>query len=119
MTDARIVGLNLYLNNEPLFSQNKTIKLVDNKVILADLNQSDDIYGEEDLAKLGNVELGIRVRPADYEVDIREVGDVEEKAFDETFPSEVFVESATVYEENIPVEQQELVRTYFEKIAKG
>jgi len=119
MVDARVVGLNLYINNNPIFSQNRTIKIVGNKIILAELNQSEDIYGEEDLAKLGDVELGIRVKPADFEVDIREEGEVKEKRFDETFPSEVFVESATVYEENIPVDHQELVKNYFKKIAES
>jgi hypothetical protein len=119
MVDAKIIGLNLYINNNPVFSQNRTIRIVGNKVILAELNKSDDIYGEEDLAKLGNVELGIRVKPADYEVDVREEGEVKSKGFDETFPSEVFVESDTVYEENIPVDHQELVKNYFKKIAES
>ncbi len=119
MVDAKIIGLNLYVNNNPVFFNNKTIRIVGNKVILAELNQSEDIYGEENLAKLGNVELGIRVKPADFEVDIKEEGEVKEKRFDETFPSEVFVESATVYEENIPVDHQELVKNYFKKIAES
>jgi len=119
MIDAKIIGLNLYINNNPVFSQNRTIKIVGNRVILAELNQSDDIYGEEDLAKLGNIELGIRVKPADFEVDVKEEGEIKRKSFDETFPSEVFVESDTVYEENIPVDHQELVKNYFKKIAES
>jgi hypothetical protein len=118
LVDAKIVGLNLYINNNPVFTQNKTIRILDNKVILADPNQSDDIYGEEDVAKLGNIELGIRVKPADYEVDVKEEGEVKEKSFDETFPSEVYVESTTAYEENIPVDNQELVKNYFKNIAE-
>jgi len=119
MVNAKIIGLNLYINNNPVFAQNNTIKIFSNKVIVADLNQSNDIYGNEDLAKLGNIELGIRVKPAAYEVDVREEGEVKEKAFDETFPSEVYVESASAYEENIPVDQQELVKNYFKKIAES
>lgn len=119
MVDAKIIGLNLYVNNNPVFSQNRSIRIVGNKVILAELNQSDDIYGEEDIARLGDVELGIRVKPANYDVDIREEGEIKTKSFDETFPSEVFVESATVYEENIPMNHQELVKNYFKKIAES
>ena len=84
--------------------------------ITVELNVSEDIYGDDSLALLGNNELSIKIKPSNYKVSVREGGDVERRQFDETFPSEVFVESSVVYEENIPKEQQELVKSYYEKL---
>ena len=69
------------------------------------------------LAVLGNEEIDIRIKPTNYEVNVREEGDVEQKQFDEIFPREVAVEQASAFEEKIPEEQQELVKSYFNKLA--
>lgn len=87
--------------------------------LAVELNISEDIYGEESVAKLGDEELTVKIKPSTYKISVRESGDVEIRQFDETFPSEIFVESATVYEENIPKEQQELVKSYFEKLRES
>jgi len=97
---------------------NRTI-LKGNTDLDIELNVSEDIYGEESIAKLGDRELSIKIKPSAYKVSVREGGDIERRQFDETLPSEVFVESATVYEENIPKEQQELVKSYFENLKEG
>ncbi len=54
-----------------------------------------------------------------YEVNVREEGDVEQKQFDEIFPKEVFIEGSSASDEKIPEEQQELVKSYFNKLAEG
>jgi hypothetical protein len=84
--------------------------------VSVELNISEDIYGDDSVAQLGDNELSIKIRPSNYKVSVREGGDIERRQFDETFPSEVFVESSVVYEENIPKEQQELVKAYYEKL---
>ena len=38
--------------------------------------------------------------------------------FDEVFPKDVEIKSGASFEENIPQEQQELVKSYFKKLAK-
>lgn len=81
--------------------------------------ESQDIYGAESVAKLGNRELKIEIKPVSYEMDIKEIEEPPRKEFQETFPEEVFLTASAGLEEEIPVEQQELVKTYFEKIAKG
>jgi hypothetical protein len=84
----------------------------------SDVNLTEDIYGDKELAVLGNEKINIKIKPANFKVNVKEVGKVEEKKFDEIFPGKVFIESAEVFEENIPLEEQELVKTYFKKITR-
>lgn len=87
--------------------------------IAVKLNTSDDIYGKADVAKLGDSELNIRIKPVDFKINVREEGDVQVQKFDSTFPKDLAVKETIAYEENIPQEQQELVRNYFKKLAEG
>ena len=91
-------------------------KLADGS-LLGEINESNDIYGDSQLAVLGNEQIDIRISPVNYEVSVRGEGDVEQKQFDEIFPSDVDVEQASSFEENIAEEQQELVKKYFDKLA--
>ena len=83
------------------------------------LNTSDDIYGKADVAKLGDKELNIRIKPVDFKVNVREEGEAQRQKFDSVFPQELAVKETAAYEENIPQEQQELVKNYFKKLAEG
>ena len=83
------------------------------------LNTSDDIYGREDVAKLGDKELNIRIKPVDFKVNVKEEGDAKQQKFETVFPKELDVKETAAYEENIPQEQQELVKNYFKKLAEG
>jgi len=111
-----IVDLNLFLSNIPEFLDDINPRRSDN-ILLGDINESDDIYGDSKLAILGNQEIDIRIKPANYEVNVREEGDVEQKQFDEIFPGNVDVEQASAFDEKIPEEEQELVKSYFNKLA--
>ena len=94
---------------------------------IGEVNERDDIYGDSKLAVLGDQQIDIRIKPVNYEVSVREEGDVEQKQFDEIFPSEenctqeqqVDINQSSAYEENIPPEQQELVKNYFNKLTGG
>ena len=110
-----IVDLNEFLSNVPDFLDGIS-RRADN-VMLGEINESQGIYGKSKLAVLGNEEIDIRIKPTNYEVNVREGGDVEQKQFDEIFPREVAVEQASAFEEKIPEEQQELVKSYFNKLA--
>lgn len=110
-----IVDLNEFLSDVPDFLEGIP-KKADN-AMLGEINESQGIYGKSKLAVLGNEEIDIRIKPANYEVNVRGGGDVEQKQFDEIFPREVAVEQASAFEEKIPEEQQELVKSYFDKLA--
>jgi len=86
--------------------------------IATQLNTSGDIYGKEDVAKLGDKELNIRIKPVDFKVNVKEEGATEQHQFDTTFPRDMTVRETVAYEENIPQEQQELVKNYFKKLAE-
>jgi hypothetical protein len=83
------------------------------------LNTSGDIYGKEDVARLGDKELNIRIKPVDFKINVREEGESQQQKFETTFPKELAVKETIAYEENIPQEQQELVKNYFKKLAEG
>ena len=83
------------------------------------LNTSEDIYGKGDVAKLGDKELNIRIKPVDFKVNVKEEGDVQRQKFETVFPQELIVKETAAFEENIPQEQQELVKSYFKKLAEG
>ncbi len=112
-----IVDLNKFLSNLPDVLDNIGSKRSAN-VLPGETNESEDIYGESKLAVLGDKPIDIRIRPVNYEVNVREEGDVEKKQFDEIFPKDINVEQASALEEKIPEEQQELVKNYFNNVNK-
>lgn len=111
-----IVDLNKFLGNVPDMLENLNLRRAAS-MPLGEINESEDIYGDSQLAVLGNKQIDIKIRPVNYEVNVREEGDVEQRQFDEIFPTEVAVEQASAFEERIPEEQQELVKNYFDKLA--
>ncbi len=114
-----VVDLNKLFSNLPdIWDNINPIRRADN-VLLGEINESEDIYGNSKLAVLGEKQIDIRIKPVNYEVNVREEGDVEQKQFDEIFPRDVAVEQASAFEEKIPEEQQELVKSYFNKLARG
>ncbi|MFH1181445.1 MAG: hypothetical protein V1702_00640 [Candidatus Woesearchaeota archaeon] len=78
----------------------------------------EDIYGTLSVAKLGDKTLEVKFNPGGYEMNIKEVKDVQEVQFDEAYPTEIAAMSGEVLEENIPKEQQELVKNYFKQLAE-
>ena len=113
-----IVDLSEFLGGVPAMLDNIISKRASNSP-LGDINESEDIYGDSKLAVLGNEEIDIRIKPVNYEVNVRAEGDVEQKQFDEIFPNEVAIEQSSAFEENIATDQQELVKSYFNKLAGG
>ena len=112
-----IVDLSDFLLNVPNILDNYNLgRRADNR-LLGDINESQDIYGDSKLAILGNKEIDIKIKPINYEVNVREEGDVEQRQFDEIFPREVAVEQSSAFEERIPEEEQELVKNYFNNLA--
>lgn len=87
--------------------------------IATQLETSDDIYGEKDVAKLGDKELNIRIKPVDFRVSVREEGSFETREFEGIFPKDIVVKESIAFEENIAQEDQELVKSYFKKLAES
>jgi len=78
----------------------------------------EDIYGEESIAKIGNQQIEIKIKQASLEVVGNEVYEAPEREFEETFPDEIFATSSGSYEEKITIENQKLVKNYFEELSK-
>ncbi|MBI4149957.1 hypothetical protein HY488_00980 [Candidatus Woesearchaeota archaeon] len=78
-----------------------------------------DIFGKKHLATLGDEELQVELKPSTLEFKVGKVEEAEKKEFEETFPSEVFLTSSASYEENIPKDQQEIVKNYFKKVSES
>ncbi|MBI2208357.1 hypothetical protein HYU50_02575 [Candidatus Woesearchaeota archaeon] len=114
-----IVDLNQFLGSIPDTISKLSLMKRSSNTPIGDVNESSDIYGDSKLAVLGEQQIDIRIKPVNYEVSVREEGDVEQKQFDEIFPREVDIKQSSAYEENIPQEQQELVKNYFNKLAGG
>ena len=102
----------------PDIFETKNLKGVGNFAAVQ-LNTSEDIYGKNDVAKLGDKELNIRIKPVDFKVNVREEGESQQREFETVFPKELAVKETIAYEENIPQEQQELVKNYFKRLAEG
>jgi len=77
----------------------------------------DDIYGEPIIAKLGDEEIKIRIRPAGIELSIRDIQETDFPDFTESYPSEIQAVAAESFEEDIPKEDLELVKNYFNRLA--
>ena len=106
------------------FAKNKVPDIFDTKGIkgvgkfaTVKLNTSSDIFGKGDVAKLGDNELNIRIKPVDFHVNVKEDGETPPRQFETVFPKETDVKESVSYQENIPQEQQELVKKYFQSLA--
>lgn len=72
-----------------------------------EFNESEDIYGDPELAGLGDDELQIQFSPSVNEMGFENVEDPEEKSFERgTFPNEVYAQSAEASEEKLPKESK-------------
>ncbi|MBU4492852.1 MAG: hypothetical protein KKA61_00615 [Nanoarchaeota archaeon] len=86
---------------------------------IAGSGESENVFGDAYIAQMGDEMLDMFIKQAGYEINLDDVKEPERREFEEIFPDEVFIATADVYEEKIQEEQQELVKTYFLKLAKG
>ena len=85
---------------------------------VAGQSEGGDIFGEESVAKLGTKELQMTIKQASSEIVSSHIEDPPNQEFKETFPDEVFAESAGSFEEKISSQHQKLVKEYFKELAK-
>ena len=68
---------------------------------------------------LGTKQLDVNIRQAGYKLNLKAAGEAEERNFYESYPKDVTApNSVEPFAENIPTEQEELVKRYFENLAK-
>lgn len=78
---------------------------------------SEEIYGTATVAKLGDEEIRIKIRPAGTELSIQEVQAPDLPDFSGSYPKEVSAVAAASYEESIGREDLEMVKRYFNNLA--
>lgn len=78
---------------------------------------SDNIYGDASVAILGGEEMVIQLRAIEEELKMRDQEELDEDE-EELFP-DIETSSAEAFKENIPKEQQELVKNYFKSVVEG
>lgn len=79
-----------------------------------------EIYGDEtEIIELGNEKIDVKMQALSYENMVPDMDDIEKKRFEESFFDDLYVESDNTFEETIPIEQEQIVKKYFEKLAEG
>lgn len=78
-----------------------------------------DIYGGESIAQLGMQQIEIRIKQPSMEIIGSQIYEIPDKEFEETFPDEIFISSAGSYEERITIENQKLIKDYFNELSKS
>ena len=93
MMNLYVVDISSFLNHLPDALEKMGHKKAD---IVLTPNTSDDsnIYGESKLALLGDNQVDIRIKPVNYEVNVKEDGNAEQKQFDEISPKDIAVKQA-------------------------
>jgi len=76
------------------------------------------LYGDDSVAELGKEKVTFELNPLSYELNLDQIKPPEKKEFESNYPEDITATPEESFEENIPKEQQELVKRYFESINK-
>lgn len=84
-------------------------------------SESGEIFGDSQIAELGNEVVNIEIKPTDYELSIDDYENPEKMDFiSSSFKEDdVFLEKDFSLEEDIPREKQDIVKRYFSELAKN
>ncbi len=77
------------------------------------------IYGNKTILEIGTKELKLQITPLASDLNLDKIKPPEEHQFKEGLPSQIRASQESGFEENIPREQQEIVKAYFSQIVKG
>jgi hypothetical protein len=77
-----------------------------------------DIFGEKSIAVLGDEELDLTFSFGEDKVDISNIKKPEQLEFKSSYPDEIGAVASSSFEENIPEEQQEVIKNYYKKITE-
>lgn len=83
--------------------------------------ESGEIFGESEIAQLGDNKVNIQIKPTEYELSIEDYQKPEKQNFisNSLSEDEVFLEKGYALEENIPLEKQDIVKRYFQELSKS
>src|SRR3989344_3250168 len=114
-SEMKNVGISLFINPKTISYKIFAATLLSFLIIFSStlnikFENSNDIYGNDEIAKLGDNELSIKIRPVDFKVSVKEEGSLDKKDFETIFPQDVVVKESAAFEENIAQEDQELVK---------
>ena len=85
--------------------------------IVAKEGSIEDLFGDKtDIPKIGQNPVDIKLNPLSYEVNIDKIDEAKPKEFKSDFPLEVYAAQEKSFDENIPREQQVIVKNYFSSI---
>lgn len=85
----------------------------------AGLGAGGELYGEKSMAELGNKEVELAIKPATFDLNIRNVNEAEELSFEtRAFPEDAIISAADTYQDKIPEERQAIVKSYFQSLTK-
>lgn len=77
-----------------------------------------DIFGKKTMAKLGEDQIEMELKTNNYELNLRQEGEVQDKTFEDTFPAGIEAVGSELYEESIATDERELVKKYFDKLSQ-
>ena len=79
-----------------------------------------DLFGDEDIANLGDQLQILQLNPEEGTIDLSQIEDVPERNFNvKMFPDAVEPSEDSFYQENVPKENKELIKNYFNKLAQS
>jgi hypothetical protein len=82
-------------------------------------NVNNDIFGDKKVAVLGDDGLDIAFGFGDDKIDITNIQKPKSLEFKASYPDEIGAVASSSFEEDIPMEQQEVVKNYYKKITEG
>jgi hypothetical protein len=82
---------------------------------------TDELFGEEDLASLGDEELELELKQSGFEINLEDVRKPRRRYFQDLYPDEICVNDRSCrqsepYGDSLTEEQSEIVKNYFLKI---
>ena len=122
---SKIISIS-FLSLITLFILSSNLHIVDANNLIKGLGyvpekvfgSDEGLYGDESVAELGKEKVTFELNPLSYELNLDQIRPPEKKEFESMYPKEITATPERSFEENIPKDQQELVKRYFDRINK-
>ena len=79
---------------------------------------NEDIFGDKSIAVLGDEDLNVQLHMGDDSFDFSKLKKTERFEFKAVYPDEIEATASSSFEENIPKDQQDIVKKYYKKLAE-
>lgn len=87
-------------------------------LVFEEASSDEDIYGDANIAELGNELINLEVNPIFSDVDISKIKDPNQRRFSSSVPREISARTDASFEETIPKDYQRIVKSYFSEITR-